>query len=185
MRHGNTFEAGQTPLQVGARTDLPLTSYGLLQAEQMVKYLMAKKISPKAIYAGSLKRQTQSAEIIAQSFGLRLEEAPALNEIDYGLWEGLPSEEIGLKWAKEYREWNEEGKWQSHIFKGSYQNHFNALIGWLERLKEIHEGETVFAVTSNGLLRLFKNEKVKTGHFCELLLDQGEIHLSQWNQKPH
>ena len=58
MRHGNTFEAGQTPVQVGTRTDLPLTAQGLAQAKEMLNYLTAEGISPEAIFAGKLKRHS-------------------------------------------------------------------------------------------------------------------------------
>jgi 2,3-bisphosphoglycerate-dependent phosphoglycerate mutase len=184
MRHGNTFEAGETPLQVGARTDLPLTNQGLCQAKQMVKYLASEGISPKVIFAGKLKRQTQSAQVIAEYFGLQFQDAPALTEIDYGLWEGLSSEEIVSKWPKEYAEWNELAKWQSHIFKGDRDAHLIAIEEWLNALRKDCEGKAVIAITSNGLLRFFKNEKVKTGHFCEIHLLETGIQICSWNQSP-
>ncbi len=184
MRHGNTFEDGQTPVQVGARTDLSLTDQGLRQAGQMVKYLEREGISPEAIYAGKLKRQTQSAQIIAEYFGLKFKDAPALTEIDYGLWEGLSSTEIISKWPKEYAEWNDLAKWQSHIFQGTHEAHLKSVENWLSGLKKTYEGKTVVAITSNGLLRFFKNEKVKTGHFCEIHLMQDGLKICGWNQNP-
>jgi 2,3-bisphosphoglycerate-dependent phosphoglycerate mutase len=184
VRHGNTFEQGETPLQVGAKTDLPLTAYGLLQAEAVGKYLSTIGVIPQVIYAGRLKRQTESAQVIAQLFGLSLQKSPALNEIDYGLWEGLTANEIQKTWPKEYAEWNEEAKWQGHIFQGSDKAHFKQLLDWLEFLKQAHFGKTVLAVTSNGLLRFLKNEKVKTGHFCEVILEEKGYRIVQWNQKP-
>ena len=30
VRHGNTFEAGEPPRRIGARTDLPLTATGVV-----------------------------------------------------------------------------------------------------------------------------------------------------------
>lgn len=184
MRHGNTFEEGQTPVQVGARTDLPLTSYGLTQAEQMAEYLEREGISPKAVFAGKLKRQTQSAQIIASYFDLKFIDAPALTEIDYGLWEGLSSSEIVSKWPKEYAEWNDLAKWQSHIFQGTQEAHLKSVETWLNGLRKTYDGNTVVAITSNGLLRFFKNEKVKTGHFCEIQLLQEGLKICGWNQNP-
>jgi len=182
MRHGNTFEEGQTPVQVGARTDLPLTARGLCQAREMVKYLSAIGVSPDAIYAGKLKRQTQSAQIIGEFFGLKFQDAPALTEIDYGCWEGLSSKTIMSQWPKEYAEWNDQAKWQSHIFQGSYEGMRKNLDEWLNALRESYEEKTVVAITSNGLLRFFKNEKVKTGHFCEIHLFREKIEIYSWNQ---
>jgi broad specificity phosphatase PhoE len=184
MRHGNTFEEGEIPTQVGARTDPSLTDHGLWQAKQMVKYLTFEGISPDIVYAGKLKRQTQSAQVIAEYFGLKFKDAPALTEIDYGLWEGLSSEMIAAKWPREYADWNDLAKWQSHIFQGSYEEHLQNIEKWLRSLRKSCEGKTVVAITSNGLLRFFKNEKVKTGHFCEIHLSQNGLKICSWNQTP-
>lgn len=184
MRHGNTFEEGQIAVQVGARTDLPLTAAGRMQAEKMCRYLQAKGIAPQAIFAGELKRQTESARRIGEALGLHWQHAPALTEIDYGLWEGLTAEEIECKWPQEYAEWTQEAKWQSHIFQGTYENHWGRLQTWLDELKHRYPGATVLGVTSNGLLRFFRNEKVKTGRFCDLELHAGRIKILSWNQFP-
>ncbi len=179
MRHGNTFETGQVPVQVGARTDLPLTAEGRRQAEQMAAYLVSER--PKAIYAGNLKRQKESAQILAQTFHLTVLHEPALTEIDYGAWEGLTAEEIAARWPQEHAEWA-QGRWPSGIFSGTWEGHQRALKEWLGRLRE---GEGVIvAVTSNGLLRFFQNEKVKTGHFCEIHLWKDDLKIQQWNINP-
>lgn len=184
MRHGNTFEEGETPVQVGARTDLSLTGKGRGQAEAMLRYLLEQKICPKAIFAGSLKRQTESAQIIAQGFGLAFEHEPALTEIDYGVWEGLTAEEIAGRWPTEHAEW-EAGKWQRTIFGGTEEGSLRAVEAWLGRLrKACREDDVILGVTSNGLLRRFRNEKVKTGHFCELVLLGERVSIQKWNVKP-
>lgn len=51
VRHGNTFDAGQTPTQVGARTDLSLTDQGRNQAHYFARYLASEQIQPQAISA--------------------------------------------------------------------------------------------------------------------------------------
>ena len=181
MRHGNTFEEGQIPFQVGASSDLPLTAYGRVQAEEMAKFLAVEGLSPEAIFSGKLKRQAESAQIIADFFNLKVQNAAALTEIDYGLWEGLSSDAIREQWPKEYAEWNDEAKWQSHIFRGGYEAHLKGLIGWMDELRHLFCNKTVFAVTSNGLLRLLKNEKVKTGHFCEIRLHREAMEICRWN----
>lgn len=179
MRHGNTFEKDEIPRQIGARTDLPLTDFGENQARQMAKALKVNQ--PKAIFAGNLKRQMQSATIIAEELHLKVQYTPALTEIDYGLWEGLSAEQIQQKWPQEYVEWNEKAKWQSHIFVGSFEKHQNALTEWLKSLREIFPNQLVFGVTSNGLLRFFHKEKVKTGHFCKLILHPTRVEICNWN----
>lgn len=184
VRHGNTFEKGENPVQIGARTDLPLTAEGRTQAEGVAKYLISKEISPKALYVGHLKRQRESAEIVAGHFGLKILETFALTEIDYGLWEGLSAEEIKAKWPNEYKEWTDEGKWQRDIFQGSAESHHHNLRVWFDQLRNSYRNDTIVAFTSNGLLRFLRNEKVKTGHLCEILLLPAEVQICSWNRNP-
>jgi len=186
VRHGNTFEEGQTPIQIGALTDLPLTSFGKLQAEQMAQYLIAEKIHPKAIFAGHLKRQIESARLMARPFHMPILNEPALTEIDYGDWEGLTSEEIAERWPKEYAAWTKEGKWAERIFRSTAAQHKSAIDQWLEKLKKTYAvGDTIVAVSSNGLLRFFQNgEKVKTGHFCDITILPNGLKVNGWNLNP-
>ncbi len=184
MRHGNTFEAGQTPLQVGAKTDLPLTAYGRAQAESMAAYLQAQHCLPTAIYAGDLKRQLEFAQIIGDQFGLKVQKASALTEVDYGLWEGLSSKAILARFPEEYTEWIDSGKWQGRIFGGSKELYLKHLDQWISYLTETFYEGTVLAVTSNGILRFLKNQKVQTGHFCEMDLSSKERKICSWNQNP-
>ena len=177
MRHGNTFEEGKQTVQVGLRTDLPLTAFGRNQAQLVAQALQKKP--PQIIFAGRLKRQIESAQIIADLLGVAVQQTPALNEIDYGLWEGLTAAAISQQWPKEYAEWNKQAKWQDNIFQGTFEKHWDALQKWLATLQNF---ETVLGVTSNGLLRFFKNEKVKTGHLCELFLHSDRIEIGFWNQ---
>lgn len=185
MRHGNTFEKDEAPIQVGARTDLPLTSFGKEQAKRVLDHLLKRNIVPSAIYSGNLRRQTESAQIIGNHFKLKPQKIPALTEIDYGLWEGLTAEKIKTEWPEEYKEWTEDATWPKNIFNSSYSALKKTLDDWLKSLNDAHkETDIVFGATSNGLLRFFKNEKVKTGHFCELDLYPGGLEICTWNESP-
>ncbi len=204
-RHGNTFEAGQIPTQVGLKTDLPLTEQGRAQALAFAAYLKQNQITPAAIYAGSLQRQTAYAQIIAQELDMESKLHlfnPALNEIDYGAWEGLTADEITRSWPEVYAAWIEQASWANNIFRGSLEAHIQAIKTWLEELRHQYtQGDVVVGVTSNGIMRFFQSFdvnlwnsavqnarmedlKVKTGHFCELLLSQDSLIVKSWNQKP-
>lgn len=200
VRHGNTFEAHEKPTQVGSRTDLPLTEKGRSQAEQMALFFESKKIRPAAIYRGPLKRQIETARIIGQFFRTDDQLEPILSEIDYGPWEGLTSEEIGAKWPQAYADWTEEARWAETVFGGKPP--LKAIELWLIHLRKTYmPGDTVIAISSNGLIRFFysflKTEwerlvqnrqmeklKVKTGHFCDLLLFDDRLEVNSWNAAP-
>jgi len=198
IRHGNTFESGQTPVQVGLKTDLPLTEKGRLQADQIAKYLKQHDITPHVIYCGQLQRQKSTAEIIGSQFALPFLTETALNEIDYGLWEGQTEEEIKAKWHTLHHDWIESGIWPKAIFESSFESHLAKIRTWLEALKRQHANQNVVAVTSNGIIRMFlyfsnlnwqalsetralEQYKVKTGHRCHLTLSAEGLQINQWN----
>lgn len=176
------------------RTDLHLTLAGKQQALELANHFHFHQISPQAIYAGTLKRQIETAEILSQNFHLSqiyLGET-ALTEIDYGLWEGLPHEIIQMRWKREYEAWALEGKWPTNVFGGSLEEHLKNIQEWLQTLRTRYRaGDTVMAIGSQGILRLFhpkrhqlEDLKVKTGHFCELELHPDSLFVKSWNQKP-
>lgn len=204
-RHGNTFESGETPVQVGSRSDMPLTAQGKTQAHDLAAWLSEKRIIPAAIYAGTLRRQTEAAKIVAHELHLEKKvhlNTRALNEVDYGLWEGLTAEEILAKWPHDYELWNTQAVWAEEVFGGTLQEHLEAIAKWLDLLtKEYKPGDTVVGITSNGIIRFFysfvkeqwgefvsgkqmESLKVKTGHFCELELYKDNVKVVGWNLSP-
>jgi len=205
VRHGNTFETGQKPTQVGAQSDLPLTLQGCEQARHFAHYLISEEICPKAVYAGSLKRQIKTAQIISENLHLesqvRLHEA-ALTEIDYGAWEGLTSEEISSKWPHEYSGWTGAAQWPKGVFGRTQEEHLHDIKQWVGHLRDAFaDGDAVVAVTSNGVMRFFysfheiewrhlgherqmENLKVKTGCFCELHIFNEFVEIKSWNLDP-
>jgi probable phosphoglycerate mutase len=206
LRHGNTFEAGETPVQVGSGTDIALTSKGLEQARNFATLLKRENVSPAHIYAGHLKRQTKTAEVIAQelacetrcSFG-----QAALNEIDYGAWEGLSVDEIAEKYPQKYRDWSEAAVWPREIFGGALEQHLSEMRSFLNYLLASYSSnDSVVVVSSNGILRFFRSFendkwdgiiarreveqcKVRTGNYCTASLFAGpEIRVESWNINP-
>jgi len=200
VRHGNTFETGQIAVQIGARTDMPLTEKGRKQAGDIARFLQMEQIHPAAIYRGPLKRQIETAQIIGKPFRLEGIAESVLTEIDYGTWEGLEAESIRSKWPSEYSEWAASARWAERIFGGDHP--LPAIERWIDHLKKTHQsGDTIIGVSSYGLIRYFyalwKNHwdflvskkqietlKVKTGHFCELLLLEDGVEIRKWNESP-
>ena len=59
-RHGNTFEDGEPPRRVGARTDLPLTNKGRMQARAVGLWLKENKLMPDVVYSSTLQRTIET-----------------------------------------------------------------------------------------------------------------------------
>lgn len=204
IRHGNTFESGEICVQVGAKTDLELTGKGREQASRVGAYLASEGLYPEAILCGSLKRQVQTAEVIAEklSFGDEIEQGiAALNEIDFGDWEGLTPKEIESRWPEEYSAWSNQAIWPKE-FGESFERRENLVVEWLDGLRQNYSaGEVLVAVSSNGLIRLIyslcvpawkdyyvderaSELKVRTGSFCELELLDRSANAIRWNYLP-
>ncbi len=88
VRHGETL--GQSGIRYYGATDIPLSSLGRVQAREARGRIPGETF--EAVWASSLARSWQAAQIIAPGHLVRLE--ADFREIDFGRWEGLTREEI-------------------------------------------------------------------------------------------
>jgi len=99
IRHGQT-DWNLTGRWQGQAADAPgLNDTGYAQALTVHEQLKGIKIS--AIYSSDLLRARQTADLIAESLGLPVTLEPRLREINLGVWEGMPSDEIEAKYPQE------------------------------------------------------------------------------------
>lgn len=84
-------------------TDIPLNETGRAQAALLAKRLERDDIS--AIYASDLSRARETAEIAAERLGLSVMIIPALQELDYGEWEGMPEVELPKRYPELFEAW--------------------------------------------------------------------------------
>ncbi|MEM7688727.1 MAG: histidine phosphatase family protein [Pseudomonadota bacterium] len=96
VRHGNTFESGEIPRRIGARTDLPLTPKGLDQADALGAHFIRHGVHFETVLVSPLLRTRQTAErILAQQPSApETEIAQFLREIDYGPDENQPEDTV-------------------------------------------------------------------------------------------
>jgi broad specificity phosphatase PhoE len=93
IRHGATDNNRARPPRLqGRRTDPPLSEEGRTQARQTGELLAG--FSVDAIYSSPLLRARQTAEAIAERHGLPVEIDDLLIEVDVGVWESRPWDEI-------------------------------------------------------------------------------------------
>jgi probable phosphoglycerate mutase len=202
-RHGNTFEAGEKAVWVGARTDLPLTAKGREQAADLAAALEPLKPHIARVIAGPLKRTREHAEIVAHYCGLEAAVAvdERLREIDYGLWEGKSSGEIqALRGDRELQAWNERGEWpRSPQWAPEPETIAANVTALASELAVPPPDETAaLLVTSNGILRFFLKLvpgafedmaargalKVATGNCCALRHNEGRWQVLFWDRSP-
>lgn len=194
VRHGNTFDAGQTVTRVGGRTDLPLSVSGRQQAEALAAHFagtrfVAALASPlertRATARAILSRRTDAPTLLIRSF---------LREIDYGLDENQPEEAVVARiGASALKAWDEDGAPPD----GWLVDPAAIRAGWAELLTEaaaLAPDANVLVVTSNGVARFLPDvvdmlperldRKLKTGAWGEVDAAASGARLTGWNLRP-
>lgn len=186
VRHGNTFDKGDTILRVGGRTDLPLSKSGGQQAERLSKALQGVDFA--AVYSSDLKRTRQTAEAILKAQPYHL--AKFLTEVDYGPDEGRPESEVAARLGAQALE-----EWDKHaIPPDGWKIDVEGLrTAWQAFLATCDPMSNTLVVTSNGVARFLLDVvehdgdvplKLRTGSYGIIdLTPKGPV-LAGWNISP-
>lgn len=199
VRHGNTFEADQTPTFVGGRTDMKLTATGEAQGQAIADMIAVSFMPVTQIVTGPLIRTRRFAELISQATRAPTQVDDRLKEVDYGLWENKSTEEVKALYGNEIVEnWETRGLWPSEMNWSPDEETLTGNIRSLltaqhEALTQRETGNSVI-VTSNGILRFVyrlitganpdKQAKVKTGAYCALTPSVDGWKIAVWNKRP-
>lgn len=194
-RHGNTFDKGEPVLRVGMRTDLPLSRSGNEQASRLGVHLMKMYPEIAKIYTSHLKRTIQTGRHVLDAFDrpIPMEALACFNEVDYGVDEGKPEEEVVARMGQEMmRRWESE-----HIPPEGWKVDPEALksewLSFLARIEEEHPDETILVVTSQSIARFLPYAidpedttsgevyKLKTSAVSEIQYREGAWQLIYWN----
>lgn len=197
-RHGNTFNKGDKVVMVGAREDLPLTSFGEEQAKKMGVALRDAAVTPARILSGPLKRTKVFADVVAEETGIKdpVKVDSRLIEFDYGAWSGLSDQEIvALSGEDALHRWQSESLRPKDVtFYPSVEMAQVEADLFLSELEDLSGCSVI--VTSNGRLREFghllaasqagkpKSFKVKTGNSCLLIRSAGAWRIVGWDLSP-
>lgn len=200
IRHGNTFDKGDTILRVGSRTDIDLSNSGVEQAEKLGEFIKKYYGDLSEIFSSNLKRTFQTSKVISDILNkddLVIKKVDFLNEIDYGEDDGKPDEEIIDRYGKEAMElWDKELIAPSKEWKVNIEEIIEDWRAFSEEILTNNEGETIAVVSSNGILRfsphilgdteLFyqeNNSKVSTGSISLLEHDGEKWVCDFWNKR--
>jgi broad specificity phosphatase PhoE len=102
VRHGQTTWNREERFR--GQTDIPLNETGLAQASATARRI-AVEWRPAAIYCSPLLRARQTAQAIAEPFGLEFQPHPGLNDINFGLLQGLTVPEARERWPDVVTTW--------------------------------------------------------------------------------
>jgi len=101
VRHGQT-EWNRVERYRG-RADIVLNDTGREQARRVAERLSGEPIA--AVYAGPLQRTQATAQPIAAVKGLSVQILEGLNDVDFGVWQGLTPEEVAARYPGDYACW--------------------------------------------------------------------------------
>lgn len=198
VRHGNTFDKGDTVTRVGARTDLPLSSSGEVQASQLATHFYARVPDGfGAAYCSELQRTRQTAEAVLGAYDtppdLRVLEF--LREVDYGPDENQPEDRVIARVGEAaLQAWDRDAVpppgWDvspEHLI-AEWASLLNSLSG-------PNEWPPILIVTSNGIARFVLDAvikvrcnldsiKLKTGAYGLIRSEIDGATLMEWNVRP-
>lgn len=191
VRHGNTFEPGEPPRRIGARTDLPLVAGGQAQARALGAALQG---FDRALAAPLLRtRATAEAILAAQPDAPVVEHADWLTEIDHGPDEGATEDAVLTRIGHDaLAAWDAEAR----VPDGWIVDAERRLAGWRDLWA--HGAGRVLIVTSNGAARfalrsdvalqrqaaVLRSLKLRTGAYGVIVRDTAELRLLDWDRRP-
>jgi probable phosphoglycerate mutase len=194
VRHGNTFETGEPPRRIGARTDLPLVVSGREQARALGAAFAEQGVTFDRVLAAPLLRTRETADLIlADRQAPSIETTDWLTEIDHGPDEDRPESEIVARIGHQaLADWDSEAR----VPDGWIVNEPVRTRGW--RTLWDHGDGHVLIVTSNGAARfaLLSDDglrhqaaglpalKLRTGAYGRIAREQGRLHLIDWDVRP-
>jgi broad specificity phosphatase PhoE len=104
IRHGATVLTAED--RFAGATDVPLSDEGRQQAGRLAVRLRDEPIN--AVYASPMGRTMETAQILAEPHGLKVESKEGLREISHGHWEQMTREEVEKQFPEEAAEWDND-----------------------------------------------------------------------------
>ena len=198
VRHGNTFDKGDTVTRVGARTDLPLSISGQVQAGQLAAHF--REIVPQgfdAAFCSELQRTRQTAQAILDAYDARpdLTELEFLREVDYGPDENQPEDQVIARIGEAALEAWDRAATPPPGWDVSPDELKAEWASLLSTLSGPQSSAPVLIVTSNGIARFVLDAvisvqcelgsiKLKTGAYGLIRTEPDGATLLKWNVRP-
>jgi broad specificity phosphatase PhoE len=149
-RHGETTWNVEGRIQ--GRSDPELSPKGYEQSLALLKELKDRPLS--AIYASTLTRSILTAEPVAGHLGIRIRRQAELDEIAFGILEGVRIAEINGDLEGEWERFKRD-RLAYHIPGAeNYSDVADRLRPFMERILREHEGEEILIVGHRGANRM-------------------------------
>jgi broad specificity phosphatase PhoE len=104
IRPGSTDYDQQGRIQ--GNLDVPLNEQGQIEAKRLADELRERGI--EVVYTSPDRSARQTAEALAQVLDVRCKTLDQMQNLDFGLWQGMAIEEVRVRQPKVYRQWQEK-----------------------------------------------------------------------------
>jgi broad specificity phosphatase PhoE len=151
VRHGTTTMNVENRYR--GRCDIPLDAQGYQDAVDAARLL--SKVGLTAVYTGPLRRTIATAQIIADEARVPdLRVLHGLNNVDYGVWEGMTSDEAAMFDPVAFELYRTSPSRAACPMGERLKDAQDRMITALELIGSRHPGEPVAAVTHAVMIRL-------------------------------
>ena len=177
IRHGRT--AWNKQKRFCGYLDVPLSAEGKRQAARLARRIRSVKFD--AIYSSDLKRAVKTARI---AFGkVKITKVPALQEMNFGVFEGLHREDILNKYPDEYMKWF-KNPYKYHIPKGESINLFQKRItSAINKIVSANQEKKIAVVCHGGSISVFLTGILKKKVFWEYVPGSTSVSVVEYKDK--
>lgn len=89
--------------RLASRTPLPLNAEGRIQAAAWGDALAARELG--MLYSSREQASLETASLVARRSEAKCKHVEGLDEVDFGLWEGLTEEQLNGRFPKLFKKW--------------------------------------------------------------------------------
>jgi len=175
VRHGQTEWNKEERFR--GRVNIDLDEVGIRQARATAERLARWEVA--AIYSSPLKRAMATAEAIAQRLGLQVEMLDGLNDMHFGVWQGLSIPDARKNYSELFKIWRNSPQ-QVRIPQGETLDEVqNRVVATIDHLVTKHENETVALVTHRVVCKVLLCHVLglDNSHFWQIAQEAAAINL--------
>ncbi|MFH1380626.1 MAG: histidine phosphatase family protein [Candidatus Omnitrophota bacterium] len=134
--------------------DIPLNDEGVEEARKISEELSQFDIS--ALYSGSAPCSVSTANEIAAPHKVKVKEVSELNELNYGLWQGLYMKDIKKRYKRQYSIWKTSPVSGCPPQGEAIGKAYDRAVSAVHKIIDHHKAKDVCIVSGSLILSLIK-----------------------------
>lgn len=183
IRHGQTEWNREERFR--GRVDIDLDETGVRQAEAAAEKIARWDVA--AIYSSPLKRAMATAQIIASRLHLPVQPLDGINDMDFGIWQGLSIGEARGQYRELFDVWLYSPQ-RLKIPEGeTLEDVQRRAVATIDDVVARHQNETVALVTHRVVCKVLLSHLLglDNSHFWQIAQDNAAINLCElWEGWP-